>query len=172
MSFPPGFIPRGNRWMNLIAEVDMGNVEHVLEHRLPELFRDFLYDTIGPVAGRMIDTAKGQLYPHHGVRTGKLKATLDAFLVEAAFESFSGVFFDLESHDAPYWVWVEFGHMRNDGSWWPGYHFLENAVREHEKELMVAIQQAWKMTTDMLGAESKGVSMSVRGFRFRTGFGS
>ena len=63
--------------------------------------------------------------------------------------------YDLESDEAEYWVFVEFGHMLRNGDWWPGYHFLTKSVVEMEPMLRDKVREAWAATVVELAGQAR-----------------
>jgi hypothetical protein len=136
------------------ATVDMGDLP-TLGDRMADHFKERLVVHLGAAARLIVEAAKAQLVPGHGYDTGKMHDTLTAVLVNQALVAADAVFYDLESPEAFYWVFVEFGHMMRNGQWWEGYHFLQNAVVANETRIRSAVRAAWADTVQVLGAESR-----------------
>lgn len=150
----PGFVPRSRRWLSFEAAVDMGGLM-TLGDRMEEAFHRHLVRTFGEGARLVVERAQSKLYPGHGYDTGLMQATLTAKLVEGYMNSLrAAVAYDLESDEADYWVWVEFGHMTRSGNWWPGYHFLTSSVVEMEGVLREKVAEAWHETVIELAGQA------------------
>lgn len=91
------------------------------------------------VADKIVDDAKQQLQPGHGVDTGKLKESLTKKLIEVA----AGAMYKIYSDEAAYWSFVEIGHMLRNGEWWEGYHYIHNAIEMNRGLLKSKAQQAF-----------------------------
>lgn len=112
-----------------------------MEKRMEEAYRAALIVNLKAFATLVIEDAKSQLQPGHGYDTGLMHDTLTSILLEELLEG--SVIYSLESEQAYYWKWVEFGHMTVAGNWWEGYHFLQNAVDAHRVELLVVARASW-----------------------------
>ena len=151
------FIPRNQRWITFHATIDMGNLP-TLGDRMADTFRYYLIIRLREAAEIIIERAKAKLVPGHGYDTGLMHDTLVAKLVgalEASMPSGDGVYYDLESDEAWYWVFVEFGHMLRDGNWWPGYFFLTSTVIESESLIRQRVREAWGDTVVALAAQAR-----------------
>lgn len=151
---PPltGFVPRSRRWMSLDTVIDMGNLP-TLGDRMVSAMRVALIARLGVVARLVVMRATTKLTPGHGVDTGLMQQSLVATLVAAA-EAMDYVAYDLESHEADYWVWVEFGHMMANGQFWEGYRFLTSSVMEMEPQIRQAVREAFADTVVALAGET------------------
>jgi hypothetical protein len=127
---------------------------------LPERMHDHLQRALRfhlkDAAERVITTAQQSLTPGHGYDTGRMRDSLTYALAEHLLET--GVYYDLFSEVAHYWRWVEFGHWMVNGEFWPGYHFLENAMRTHEGFIRSTVREAWQDTATALAAESRAAT--------------
>lgn len=138
-----GFSPRPSRFVSFHATVDMGSLLS-LGPRMEMSLKENLTEHLRNVCWEIVNRAQSKLYPGHGYDTGLMQKTLQAKLVTGFLDAM--VAYDLESDDAFYWVFVEFGHMTRSGNWWPGYHFLTESVMEMEADIRDAIRMAWNQT--------------------------
>jgi hypothetical protein len=155
-----GFAPRSSRWVSFNATVDMGNLVSLGE-RMQESFGRHLTRELGSACDSIIADAKMRLVPGHGYDTGLLRDTLVRKLVDGTV-GIARVAYDLESDQADYWVWVEFGHMLRNGDWWEGYHFLSESVIANEGLIRQKVREAWAATVVELGAQAAVVSTIQR----------
>jgi hypothetical protein len=128
-----------------------------LPDRMMAHFESALVFHLIDVAERVIVTAQQSLVPGHGYITGRLRDSLTYRLAEHLADT--GVFYDLFSEVAYYWRYVEFGHWMANGQFWPGYHYLENALRLHESALRGAVRAAFADTVAALAAEARAPSI-------------
>lgn len=162
---PSSYINPAGRQTGIVSvvSVDMGNLP-TLPDRMSDHMRDALIFHLKDAAEGIIEAAKLSLFKpadfpmhKHGVDTGRLKESLTYQLVDALLET--GVYYDLESDEAPYWKWVEFGHwvMNAKTPWfWPGYHYLENALKTVGIPLVIrSVRAAWHDTAIALAAEAR-----------------
>jgi hypothetical protein len=159
------FVPRADRWFGLTVDIDLLGLP-TLPERMEAILHERLVVNVGIAADKVLETAQSHLYKpadfpkhRHGVDTGLLKRTLVARLVEGLEKA---VCYDLYSTDAAYWVFVEFGRLRPDGSWWPGYHFLTSAVMQNYPTIQNAARTAVHETFTLLASEARvpnGASM-------------
>lgn len=156
-----GFQPRSGRWVSFNATVDLGNMP-TLGVRMEEAFGRHLTDTLAEAADLVIERAQSKLHPGHGYDTGLMSRSLTRHLVDG-FMSAARVAYDLESDEAEYWVFVEFGHMMRNGQWWEGYHFLMDSVIEMEGVIRDKVREAWARTIVTLAGES-AVSRAATAF--------
>jgi hypothetical protein len=160
--------PRGSRWLSFNATIDMGSLPS-LGDRMAEVLHGRLVVRLGEAADLIIDRAKAKLQKKppgvktpdgniYGYDTGLMHDTLVAKLVETTASALAGgedgVYYDLESDEAWYWVFVEFGHLLRNGTWWPGYHFLTSTVIENEAMIRQRVRQAWGDTVVILAAQA------------------
>lgn len=160
---PLTFIPHSERYIAVTADVDLMGLERVPDEFMFNL-HVHLEDRLSEVCDKVISDAMMQLQPGHGYETGRMHDTLVSRLVEEVEGMWSeGVFYDLLSDEAPYWVYVEFGHMTRAGNWWVGYHFLENAVLANTAFLDVKVAEAvFDTFADMgMAASVEGVAMGA-----------
>lgn len=157
-----GLVPRSQRWVSFEARIDMGNLL-TLDTRMEEALHRHLMRFFGEGAQLVIERAQSKLYPGHGYDTGLMQSTLTAKLVDTYMGSLrAAVAYDLESDQADYWVWVEFGHMTRAGNWWPGYHFLTSSVVEMEGVLRQKVMEAWAATVlELAGQAAVGGVLSA-----------
>jgi len=159
------FIPRSQRWVTFQATVDMGNLM-TLGPRMSATFREFLVKHLAEAAGEIITQARRKLHVKpddvvtpdgniYGYDTGLMHDTLTAKLVNDAQLAFESVYYDLESDEAEYWVFVEFGHLLRNGAWWPGYYFLTSTVLENEAMIRQKVRLAWSDTVVALAAQAR-----------------
>jgi hypothetical protein len=155
---PRQFIPRADRWFALTVEADMLNLPSLPE-RMERTLHERLVVNLGLAVDTILDDAKDSLYKpadfpvhRHGYDTGRLHDSLVARLLD---EVGVGVWYDLYSDQAEYWVFVEFGRLREDGSWWPGYHFLTSAIMRNRGTLQNAVRVAIHETFTLLASESR-----------------
>lgn len=134
-----------------------------LPTRLNNHFHTVLRITMADAADTIIEDAQADLTPGHGYDTGLLRDSLTKNLVDLAMGA--GVFYVLNSDAADYWAAVEFGHVLPDGSFWPGYHFLSNAVEKNRANIFRAAYEAWVVTAGILSAESRAM-VAARIVRF------
>lgn len=143
--------------------IDMGNLP-TLPERLDKHFKTALIFHLKDAAEGIIERAKLSLWKpgdfpmhKHGVDTGLLRESLTMQLVEALL--YEGVYYDLLSEEAEYWKWVEFGHwvMNAKTPWfWPGYHYLEGALRDVGPALIMrSLRAAWFDTAKVLATEAR-----------------
>jgi hypothetical protein len=145
-----GFSPRSSRWVSFHARVDMGDLP-ILGDKMAEVMKVNLTEHLRKVAMEVVNRAQSKLYPGHGFDTGQMSRTLTAKWVDGLMDA---VAYDLESDDAFYWVFVEFGHMTRAGNWWPGYHFLTESIMEMEADIRDAVRMAWNQTVvDLAGMQ-------------------
>lgn len=150
----PGFVPHGSRWIEFNATIDMGDLPS-LGDRMADVLHARLEARLGDVAHRVVDLAKSKLVPGHGYDTGLMHDNLVAKLVSDAIDALDAVYYDLESDQADYWIFVEFGHMLRNGNWWPGYHFLSSSVIEMEPQIRQAVRDAWGDTVVILASAAR-----------------
>lgn len=131
------------------------NELHTLPDRLTRHYQAALVISMAWAADKIIDTAQQQLVPGHGYDTGRLHDSLTKELVKIGLGA--GVFYVLTSDAADYWEYVEFGHVTSAGNWWPGYHFLGQAVDAHRSTIIQAAASAWVVTAGRLSVESKAL---------------
>jgi hypothetical protein len=155
---PRSFVPRSDRWIGMSVEIDLLGLP-TLPERMIAVLHERLVVNMRTAADKVLETASRSLYKpvdfpvhRHGEDTGKLKRSLVAKLVEHVNVS---VAYDLESDDAPYWIFVEFGRIRADGSWWPGYHFLTGAIMQHEGTIRTACRVSMHETFTILASENR-----------------
>lgn len=122
------FLPHSQRWFNLTIDIDYGNMM-TLGPRMEAAIHVALIKRIEEAATYVLAQSKLRLQPGHGYDTGLMYDSLVATLV-SHFEE-GQVAYDLEAPEAPYWVYVEFGHMTRGGNWWEGYHFLSGALADN-----------------------------------------
>ena len=115
-------------------------------------FQECLVISMSVAADVILLEAQSQLVPGHGYDTGLLHDSLVKNLVEVALAG--GVFYTLSSDAAEYWADVEFGHLQADGSFWPGYHYLSQAVENNRVTVFAAAAEAWRLSAGILDAES------------------
>lgn len=167
-AFAPGtgkrFIPHSERWVKWEVTIDMLALP-LLPDRLAAVYHEALVVRLGEAAHAVVELAKSKLKMKpagvitpdgniYGLDTGKMHDTLTATLVSAA-EGMDEVAYDLESPEADYWIWVEFGHMLRSGVWWPGYRFLSTSVEESSAAIVAAIRQSWYDTIIAMGMEAR-----------------
>jgi hypothetical protein len=152
--------------LNSRVSVDMGNLP-TLPERMDEHLKQRLIWHLRDTCEGIIEAAKLSLFKpgdfpvhKHGVDTGLLRESLTYHLVETLLTS--GVYYDLLSDEAPYWKWVEFGHwvVNAETPWfWPGYHYLENAIQTVGiRLLMRSVRAAWHDTVIVLAQEARAAS--------------
>lgn len=112
---------------------------NTLPDRFVAAFQATLSIRIGEVCDQIVKDAQAQLRPGHGYDTGLLHDTLQARLVGIV----NAVLFRIDSPQAAYWAYVEFGHMLRNGEWWEGYHFIENAVEMNADDIWRAARTAF-----------------------------
>lgn len=161
----------GNRSVTFTATVDMTNLP-TLPERMDEALRAALVWHLHDAARRVVTTARGWLVrleepavkinwegkAIHGYDTGLLYITLISKL--AGHLAGDGVFYDLLSEEAEYWRFVEFGFHTRSGAWWPGYHFLEQAIRDNEGYIRQQVREAWHDTAILLAREAQAPGFS------------
>lgn len=154
-----------NRMVRFTATVDMLDLP-TLPDRMMNTFHKALVFHLHDAARRVISTARGYLVrleepavkvnwegkAIHGYDTGLLYITLISELVH---ELGDGVFYDIGTDEAPYWRFVEFGFHTRSGAWWPGYHFLEQAIRDNEGYIRQRVREAWHDTATLLAREAQ-----------------
>lgn len=158
------FTPHSQRWATFTATLDsskaesMGDdMERILHERLVVRMGEAALDVVKRAAAKLkekpddVVTPDGHIY---GLDTGKMHDTLTAQLVAAYADSLDKVYYDLLSPQADYWVWVEFGHMLRNGAWWPGYHFLGQALQESEAHIRQKVRQAWSDTVIIMASRA------------------
>lgn len=141
-----------NRMMEITVDIELFNLMSLPE-RFDVHLKEALVWHLRDVAEAVIDTAQSTLVPGHGYDTGLLKSSLVSRLIEHLMPV--GVFYQLLSEQAYYWRWVEFGHWMQNGKFWPGYHYLEGALRVHEASIRRAVREAWADTARKLAAEAR-----------------
>lgn len=155
-----------NRNFAFTASVDMTSLP-TLPQRLDEHFQQALIFHVEDAARKVISTARGWLVRLeepavkvnfegkgiHGYDTGLMYVTLIQRLATHLLAS--GVFYDLFSEEAEYWRYVEFGFHTRGGEWWPGYHFLEQAIRDNEGYIRQRVREAWADTAMVLAKEAQ-----------------
>lgn len=167
-SFPSSYKNPMDRMagVSVNVTVDMGNLP-TLPQRMDEHMKVALTFHLRDAAEGIIEAAKLSLFKpgdfpmhKHGVDTGKLRASLTHHLVEALLSE--GVYYDLMSDEAEYWKWVEFGHWVTNAQtpwFWPGYHYLEGALRTVGLPLIMrACRAAWHDTAIALAGEARAAN--------------
>lgn len=165
-----------NRTFQFTASVDMTTLP-TLPQRMEGALTDALIWHMHDAARAVIATARGYLVrleepavktnwegkAIHGYDTGLMYITLISRLASHLLAS--GVFYDLLSEEAEYWRYVEFGFHTRSGQWWPGYHFLEQAIRENEGYIRQRCREAWADAAIILAREGQvpGFAGSVVG---------
>jgi hypothetical protein len=158
------FIPHPDRWVLFGADVEMGNLM-TLPERMDESMHVHLTIRLGEVSKAVVELAKSKLKRKpddvitpdgniYGLDTGLMHDTLTAVLV-TELEASHIVAYDLMSDGADYWMWVEFGHMLRNGTWWPGYRFLATSVEEMLPAIRQAVRMAWSDTLFDLAGEAR-----------------
>lgn len=109
--------------------------------RMDVLYRAALVKNLKGLVDLVIEDAQSQLQPGHGYDTGLMHDTLMSQLLDDLLPT--GVYYSLFSNEADYWAYVEFGHMTLTGTWWEGYHFLQNAIDGRQLELMETAKRSW-----------------------------
>ena len=128
--------------MHFNATIEMGNLPS-LDERMDAIIHQTLVRRMAEAAGEIITAARAKLQVKpddvttpdgniYGYDTGLMYNSLTALLVDTYSLEMKRVAYDLAAPDAPYWQFVEFGHMLRNGGWWPGYHFLSSTVAEKE----------------------------------------
>lgn len=157
----PGFNGRpGSQYgrVSITATIELpGSL--TLPDRMVTVLHERLKVRMAEAADAVIEDARMQLQPGHGYDTGLLHESLTKELVDtflgAANGAEEGVFYDLGSHEAPYWVYVEFGHLTRAGNWWEGYHYLENAIAMNRTTIRRLAYEAWADTIVILAGQSR-----------------
>lgn len=150
------FVPRSNRWFDFTIAIDMGNLM-TLGARMEAAIHDALVIRMAEAANKVLTEAKMRLQPGHGYDTGRMHDALTARLV-STFED-GAVAYSLEAGDeAPYWVFVEFGHMTRGGSWWAGYHFLTGAVMDNQGYITNKANQAIRDAIGVLAIQDAAMA--------------
>jgi hypothetical protein len=151
----PDYRNPANRQFGVHASVDMLNLP-TLPERMHERLTQALVFHLKDAAEAIIEDARLQLVPGHGYDTGLLSETLTYDLAAGLLAT--GVYYDLLSREAEYWQWVEFGHwvMNARQPWfWPGYHYLENAIGMNIPKITRSVRAAWADTAIALAAEAR-----------------
>ena len=125
--------------------------------RMDVIYRKNLMLTVPHAVDNIVAYAVGELQPGHGYDTGLLHDTLTKVLVEDLMAE--GVFYSVLSEEAGYWEYMEFGFTMQDGNFWPGYHFIEQAISVHHRDILQAAALAWTATEMELAAETAAVGM-------------
>lgn len=81
--------------------------------------------------------------PYDLIPGGRDSNTMADSLIATLAESLTNVSYIFSSASAPYWEYVEFGHMVRGGSWWDGYHFFGNAIDRHKESVIAAARLSW-----------------------------
>ena len=162
---------RNSFMLTLDTSVDMGNLP-TLPERMHERLVQALIFHLRDVCEAVVEDARMQLQPlghgpgeivgphvdfPGGYDTGKLRDSLTYHLVDSLISS-GMVAYDLDSEEAEYWKWIEFGHWvtRAKTPWyWQGYHMLENAIGMNIMKLRRAVRMAWSDTMVALAAEAR-----------------
>lgn len=131
----------------------------MLDVRVAVVFHACLMKEIPKAVDHILKYARSQLVPEHGYDTGKLHDLLTVVLVTAALNE--GVVYTVEPADqshsdsgAWYWAYMEDGFMMQDGTYWPGYHYILNAVNRQRGTLGKAVKRAWRETAAILNIEA------------------
>lgn len=125
---------------------------NTLPNRMERYFHEALLVTVPPAVDAVIRHAQSQLQPGHGYDTGLLHDTLTKQIISSALSM--GVIYSLQSDQADYWASMEFGFMHVGGSFFPGYHFFQNAINANRGRLGKAAWQAWRVASARLAAEA------------------
>lgn len=155
-----------NRNFQMTATIDMTSLP-TLPERLDGHLQKALIFHVEDAARKVISTARGWLVRLeepaiktnwegkgiHGYDTGLLYITLIQRL--ATHMLATGVFFDLLSNEAEYWRFVEFGFHTRNGEFWPGYHFLEQSIKDNEGYIRSRVREAWADTAIALSREAQ-----------------
>lgn len=81
--------------------------------------------------------------PYDLIPGGRDTGTMADSLIASLIEGLTNVTYQFSSASAPYWEYVEFGHMVTGGSWWDGYHFFGNAIDRHKEAIIAAARLSW-----------------------------
>ena len=147
------YLNPNDRSFALTVDIEWFNLP-TLDERLHDHMVRALIFHLADTAQSVIAMAQQSLTPGHGYDTGKMRNSLIYALADHLLAT--GVYYDLFSEEAYYWRWVEFGHwIAGTNSFWPGYHFLENALMAHESRIRTAVREAWADTVIRLGAEAR-----------------
>jgi hypothetical protein len=125
---------------------------NTLPDRMERYFHEALMVTVPPAVDAVINNAKSQLQPGHGYDTGRLHDSLTKEIISSALAM--GVIYSLQSDEADYWASMEFGFMHVGGTFFPGYHFFQNAINANRGRLGKAAWQAWRVASARLAAEA------------------
>ncbi len=148
-------MPPSQRSASFVIHFNPGTVPS-MERRLYPAFKRNLVVTLYEVAQSIIAGAQEilvQLQAEHipydnvmgGRASGLMANSLTAVLANMMEDA---VVYRLQSTQAYYWQWIEFGHFvhTKDGpKWWEGYHFFEREIVAHEKAIMAACRRAWSL---------------------------
>jgi hypothetical protein len=153
-------MPNGYRALstpNLTVDIYGLKALNTLPNRMERYFHQALMVTVPPAVDAVIRNAQMQLQPGHGYDTGLMRDTLIKQIVSAAMSM--GVIYSLQSDEADYWASMEFGFMHVGGTFFPGYHFFQNAISANRGRLGKAAWQAWRIASARLSVEA---ALSVR----------
>ena len=123
-----------------------------LDYETALIFHGCLLVEVPKAVDSIIRNAQSHLTQGHGVDTGLMKASLTKQIVSEALTV--GVIYQLQSDEAPYWVFMEDGFTTPSGEYWPGYHFFAQAVAANRGRMGKAVAKAWRDTSAVLAAKA------------------
>lgn len=126
-----------------------------LDLRTQVVFHACLMKNIPPAVERIVEYAKLQLVPEHGYDTGLLQHTLEKVLITAAMDV--GVIYKIDSLYAWYWAYMEDGFTMANGEYWPGYHYIRNAVDRQKGTLGRAVKKSWREAAAILSMQANAM---------------
>lgn len=158
-------MPPQTRNFQLTYEFNPGTVPSLAARIMP-LWRENGRILLGAVVDEIIKDAQDQLWrpadfplSKHGAESYLMHDTLIKVFLEMITD---GVFYQLKSNQAYYWMWVNFGHFTTAGNWWEGYHFFEKAIEMHTQDIVKCAKTAWTMAAKQC-ALSAGIAPGARG---------
>lgn len=158
-------MPPSTRSFQMTYTFNPGTVPSLAARIMP-LWRKNGEVLLGKVVDAIIEDAQARLFKpsnfpeeKHGFDSGLLHDSLVKVFMEMITD---GVFYELKSYLAYYWMWVNFGHFTTSGNWWEGYHFFEDAIEMHGPEIAIAARESWTLAARE-AAVSAGITPGSRG---------
>jgi len=138
--------------------IKMASVRPLID-RLTQInqgIKDEFIDGIANTAATMAEDARVILEERSEQRTGKrywtgnLQQSIDINPTTSAGE-ITGVSVGPDMRKAPYAEWIEYGHYRvagdfggDQGEWWEGYHYMEEAYAKNKDKFIKDIEKGLK----------------------------